>query len=106
MRSSEDATGRESDDGIRAVVTRLSRPHVSGGTVIERAAIVAEGADASGIVDWIMAHAGQAEAPVAGASARGLHGPRLSDRAQAQSRVPLRYVLPIGALAGDDRAAS
>ena len=62
MRSSESGTGRESDDG-RAVVTRLSRPHVSGGTVTERAAIVAEGA-----ADWIMAHAGQAEAAVAGAS--------------------------------------
>ena len=30
---------REFDDAIRAVVVRLSRPHASGGDVIERAAI-------------------------------------------------------------------
>jgi hypothetical protein len=34
------------DDAIRTLVTRLSRPHASGGAVIERAAILAEGADA------------------------------------------------------------
>ena len=38
----------EPDEAIRAVVTRLSRPHASGGAVIERAAILAEGADADG----------------------------------------------------------
>jgi hypothetical protein len=32
---------RELDDAIRAVVVRLSRPHASGGHVIERAAILA-----------------------------------------------------------------
>jgi hypothetical protein len=41
---------RELDDAIRAVVRRLSRPHASGGDVIERAAILAEGADAAAIV--------------------------------------------------------
>jgi hypothetical protein len=39
------ADGQELDDAIRAVVTRLSRPHASGGDVIERAAILAEGGD-------------------------------------------------------------
>jgi hypothetical protein len=34
------------DDEIRAVVTRLARPHPAGGEVIERAAILAEGSDA------------------------------------------------------------
>jgi hypothetical protein len=38
------AEAPDSDDAIRAVVTRLSRPHASGGNVIERAAILAEGA--------------------------------------------------------------
>jgi hypothetical protein len=33
-------------DAIRSVVTRLARPHRAGGDVIERAAILAEGADA------------------------------------------------------------
>jgi hypothetical protein len=38
---------RELDDAIRAVVVRLSRPHGSGGDVIERATILAEGRDAA-----------------------------------------------------------
>jgi hypothetical protein len=33
------------DDQIRALVTRLARPHRSGGDVVERAAIFADGAD-------------------------------------------------------------
>ena len=65
-------------DAIRAVVRRLSRPHASGGVVIERAAILASGADAGEIVTWILAHAGQAEASVPMASTRGLHGARMS----------------------------
>jgi hypothetical protein len=80
MRSSEGGTGRESDDG-RAVVTRLSRPHVSGGSVTERAAIVAEGA-----ADWIMAHAGHRR----GGGCRGV------DRAASRSTTAswVRMTLP------------
>jgi hypothetical protein len=87
------------DDAIRALVTRLSRPHPSGGDVIERAAIFAEGAHSTAIVAWIMAHDGMPEAPVASASSRGLHGPRLTDGVGAAPRQPLRYVLPAGTLA-------
>src|SRR5215211_7911950 len=61
MTALEDGTqhgvARELDDAIRAVVVRLSRPHASGGDVIERAAILAEGGDAAAIVAWIIAHA-------------------------------------------------
>jgi hypothetical protein len=102
MRSLEDGgrpgEGQELDDAIRAVVMRLSRPHASGGDVIERAAIVAEGADATAIVAWIVAHAGQPEAAVPLASPRGLHGARLSGGPGAASASPRRYVLPVGAL--------
>jgi hypothetical protein len=102
MRSLEDGAyrreGPEPDDAIRAVVTRLSRPHASGGDVIERAAIVAEGADATAIVTWITAHGGQPEAVVPRASTRGLHGARLSGVPVAESANPRRYVLPVGAL--------
>jgi hypothetical protein len=85
------------DDAERAVVTRLSRPHRSGGTVIERAAILAEGADSTRLVAWVVAHGGQPEA--AGASTkRGIHSSRLDDPG-ASLRPPLRYVLPAGALA-------
>src|SRR4051812_13650286 len=90
---------REQDDAIRAVVVRLSRPHASGGDVIERAAILAEGADAAAIVAWIIAHAGEAEATVPRASSRGLHGARLGADPAATRVIPHRYVLPVGALA-------
>jgi hypothetical protein len=92
------ASGSELDEAIRAVVTRLSRPHASGGDVIERAAILAEGADATAIVRWILAHAGRPEPTVTGASSRGLHGARLSGAAGAEGAPPRRYVLPAGAL--------
>ena len=89
----------EHDDAIRAVVVRLSRPHASGGDVIERAAILAEGGDAAAIVAWIIAHAGEAEAIVPRAPSRGLHGARLGADPAATRGVPRRYVLPVGALA-------
>jgi hypothetical protein len=80
---------------IRALVTRLSRPHPSGGKVIERAAIMAEGADSGAIVDWITEHAGAPEAAISRGHG-GLHGARIDDSAQAGT--PVRYVLPAGAL--------
>jgi hypothetical protein len=87
------------DDAIRALVTRLARPHPSGGEVIERAAILAEGADFAAIMAWIIAHGGKPEATVSAAPRRGLHGSRLHDSGGAEPRTPLRFVLPAGALA-------
>jgi hypothetical protein len=85
------------DQKIRDVVTRLSRRHESGGTVIERAAIVAEGADSQTIVAWIVAHDGQPESLAASSPARGgLHGGRLTGGGVGGA--PRRYVLPPGAL--------
>ena len=92
------------DDAIRAVVVRLSRPHASGGNVIERAAILAEGARSAAIVQWIMDHAGQPEAP-APVAGRGLHGARMDDRRSVHRETPVRYVLPAGALGREPRAA-
>ncbi len=90
---------RMDDDAIVALVTRLGRPHASGGTVIERAAIVAEGADFEAVMEWIIGHSGQPESAAATPAAkRGLHGSRLSDRDGAPSRPPLRFVLPADAL--------
>lgn len=82
------------DDAIRTLVTSLSRPHRSGGDVIERAAILASGAQSAEIVTWIVAHDGQPEDAVAAAATRGLHGSRSS----SAPRQPLRYVLPAGTL--------
>ena len=84
------------DVDIRALVVRLSRPHPSGGKVIERAAILAEGADSADIVGWITDHAGQPETATTGRGG-GLHSARLADSQQA-GRTPLRYILPAGAL--------
>jgi hypothetical protein len=87
------------DDAIRILVTSLSRPHRSGGDVIERAAILASGAQSTEIVTWIVAHHGEPEAAVPAASTRGLHGSRSSGGISSQSRPPLRYILPAGTLA-------
>jgi hypothetical protein len=57
------------DDAIRALVTRLARPHPSGGEVIERAAILAEGADFAAVMVWITAHDGIPETQAAKAPA-------------------------------------
>jgi len=86
------------DNAIRTVVKRLSRPHASGGDVIERAAILAEGAHATAIVEWIVAHGGQPETTMPEGSTRGLHGGRLSAGGSAESGTPRRYVLPVDAL--------
>jgi hypothetical protein len=87
------------DDAIRAVVRRLARPHPSGGDVIERSAIIAEGTASVAILAWITAHQGTPDATAATTPSRGLHGMRVSDGAGAGPRTPLRYVLPAGAVA-------
>jgi hypothetical protein len=85
------------DDAIRAVVTRLSRPHRSGGIVIERAAILAEGAASTDILAWIAAHAGEPEVAAPAAPTRGLHGSGFGG-GMTPPRGPSRYVLPADAL--------
>jgi hypothetical protein len=84
------------DDEIRTLVKRLARPNASGGTTVERAAIMAAGLDSSRVIAWITDHNGQPEAPARAASG-GLHGVRTSDASEA-ARAPARYVLPAEAL--------
>jgi hypothetical protein len=86
------------EDAIRVLLNRLARAHPSGGTVIERSAIVAEGTGSEAVLRWIVTHGGQAEATVVTPARRGLHG--LDQRATAGSGpdVPSRYILPAGAL--------
>ncbi len=86
------------DTEIRTVVKRLSRPHPSGGDVIERAAILAAGGDFRAILAWIDAHDGVAEEAVALAPTGGLHGSRMSYGAGAATPPPSRFVLPAGTL--------
>lgn len=88
------------DDAIRVLVTRLARPHSSGGTSIERAAVMAEGVDADAVLAWIVDHGGKPDAPVKSTVRRGLHGSRLHSGGETsdEARVPSRFVLPAGAL--------
>jgi hypothetical protein len=85
------STSEVDDDAMRTLVTRLGRPHRSGGRVIERATLLASGTDFEAAVRWIEAHGGTPEEAVASSSHRGLHGPRLSD---GPTPAPLRFVLP------------
>jgi hypothetical protein len=85
---------RPDEKDIRALVARLARPHASGGKVVERPAILADGADFVSVIGWIIAHGGKAEG-ASPARGRGLHGPRPS----GADAVPRRFVLPPGALA-------
>src|SRR3954453_15796353 len=86
-----------SEDAIRAAVMRLSRPHRSGGAVIERAAILAEGGDSAAILEWIAPHAGEPLPAAPAAPTRGLYGSGFGGGVTAPSG-PARYVLPAGAL--------
>ncbi len=81
---------------IHDLVVRLARPHKSGGKVIERAAILASGAGAADVVDWIIGHDGQGETASVG-RAGGLHGGRLAGTGVIDGPA-LRYILPAGAL--------
>lgn len=86
------------DPEITSLVTRLSRPHPSGGVVIERAAILASGADFRAVMEWITAHAGVPEASATATRGGGLHGSRMKDSDGGGSSPPLRFVLPADAL--------
>jgi hypothetical protein len=90
------------EDDIRTLVTRLARPHPSGGEVIERAAILAEGAGYAEVMKWIESHGGKPEEALAAAPSgtrHGLHGQRLTDASRPGSNQPRRFVLPPGVLA-------
>jgi hypothetical protein len=86
------------DEAIRSLLRRLGRADRSGGIVIERAAILAEGADFDAVMAWILAHGGEPEAALAKASSTGLHGSRDQGSGRADSRPPSRFVVPADAL--------
>jgi hypothetical protein len=86
------------DEEIQALVRRLARPHPSGGDVVERAALLASGGDFTAVMEWIAQHEGVAEAITAQAPRRGLHGAQIGVYGGSTAPVPLRFVLPAGAL--------
>ncbi len=84
------------DDDIRTLVARLARPHrPSGGVVVERAAILAAGADCDAVLTWIAEHDGEPEEAAPVAVAGGLHGAR---GGSGRVTPPSRYLLPPGTL--------
>ena len=83
---------------ITELVTRLSRPHSSGGIVIERAAILAAGTNVPAVIEWIESRAGTPDTTAPASRGGGLHGSRFSGSDGAPTRAPLRYILPAGAL--------
>ena len=74
--------------------------------MIERAAIMAEGADSAAILAWVMAHAGEPEVLAARGSGGGLHGARMGNAGGADQRNPLRFVLPAGVCVDEPRASA
>ena len=89
---------RADDESIRSLVRRLGRRHPSGGTVIERAAILAEGADFEAVMAWIVDHGGRPETTVTKAPSSGLYGSRGQSDDARSARPPSRFVLPADAL--------
>lgn len=85
------------DEAIRAVVTRLARRHASGGDVIERAAILADGSDFAEVIAWITARGGVPEVLVSTPRA-GLHGEHFDARSGGVTLTPRRFILPPGSL--------
>jgi hypothetical protein len=98
VRTTETDVSGGREDEIRSLVTRLGRPDPSGGTVVERAAIMAAGVDFTAVIAWIVAHGGEPEARVAVATGGGLHSARVDRNGGAGSQTPRRYVLPADAL--------
>jgi hypothetical protein len=87
------------DEEIKTLVTRLARPRPGGGTVVERSQILAEGADFTAVMKWIVDHGGEPEETAAAAPKGGLYGARLSDSGGGSAtRQPSRFVLPAAAL--------
>jgi hypothetical protein len=85
------------EDQIRIVVTRLARPDASGGFVIERAALLAEGRDFPALAAWIVAHGGTPQAPQASTAAPGVHRLEHSAIGGQVARQASRYLLPASA---------
>ncbi len=85
-------TATDSTDATAVLIRRLARPNATGGLVIERSVILAEGARSAAILRWIADHDGVAESAASSARRPGLHGPRATD--PRQDAPPRRYVLP------------
>ena len=91
-----DVVDDSTTDAIGAVIRRLARPHASGGLVIERSVILAEGTTSAAILKWIADHHGVADSTAGAGAARrgGLHGSRLNAVVRQEGAPARRFVLP------------
>ena len=88
------ASPASSTDAIAVLVRRLARPHASGGTVIERSVILAEGTRSSAILAWIVDHDGTPDSTIPHARNKGLHSPSPAAGVENQTARAQRYILP------------
>jgi hypothetical protein len=84
-------------DATGELVRRLSRPHDSGGRVIERSVILAEGAESRAILGWITDHDGVGDSSQASTRTGGLHGDRRTALTKSTDGPARRFVLPASA---------
>jgi hypothetical protein len=87
------------DTAIQTLVERLARANPAGGHVIERAAIVAEGADSQAVIAWIIDRGGIPETTETSGQRHGLHGALRHSGGGAEPRRPSRFILPADAFA-------
>ena len=84
------------ESAIEEIVKRLARPHRNGGHVVERVAILAEGADFDAVMRWILDRDGVAETAKAREAPRGIHASRYHDTEGDAAPPPARFILPPG----------
>jgi len=88
------ATPTDETDAIAVLVKRLARPHPSGGTVIDRPVILAEGTHSRAILAWIADHGGTPDSTLARPQSKGLHSRSPVAGAGPQGAQTRRYILP------------
>jgi hypothetical protein len=89
-----DTPPTEQSDATAVLVKRLARPHPSGGTVIERPVILAEGKRSKEILTWISEHGGAPDSTLATTRNKGLHSRRTVVGLEHQAAPARRYILP------------
>ncbi len=89
-----DTPATNDTDAIAEIVKRLARPHPSGGTVIGRPVILAEGARATAILAWIADHGGAPDSTLPSARSKGLHSPSPAAGVKPDATSARRYILP------------
>jgi hypothetical protein len=89
-----DTSPASQTDDIAVLVKRLARPHPSGGTVIDRPVILAEGTHSRAILAWIADHGGAPDSTLPRPQSKGLHSPSSAAAGEGAAAPARRYILP------------